>query len=221
MLGDRARLSAALINGLSGKPRRPQGGADPGANLAVLLLPIITINMNDWPARTDPEEAAIGDQAATARRLVAASRGARPDRFPTEMTATTARRCTDTVSAPVGPVGARPPAPQLTAVAEPPPLAAPGRGFTPPRLARPASASTIADVLRQRREHHRAEPHPGTRPRAPMLAPPRDLPRPASRRAARDRQPLRWRGAAPVDTLSYHSCLTPPTPQRRNTIGPS
>ena len=73
MLGDRARLSAALINGLSGKPRRPQGGADPGANLAVLLLPIITVNMNDWPARTDPEEAAIGppdgDRAPAGRGL--------------------------------------------------------------------------------------------------------------------------------------------------------
>ena len=73
MLGDRARLSAALINGLSGKPRRPQGGADPGANLAVLLLPIITFNMNDSLARTDPEEAAIGRPTATARRLVEAS----------------------------------------------------------------------------------------------------------------------------------------------------
>ena len=62
MLGDRARLSAALINGLSGKPRRPQGGAD---NLTVLLLPIITINMNDWPARFDPEEAAIGQRLDT------------------------------------------------------------------------------------------------------------------------------------------------------------
>ena len=73
MLGNRARLSAALINGLSGKPRRPQGGADPGANLAALSLPIITINMNDWPARLDPEQAAIGRPSATARRLVEAS----------------------------------------------------------------------------------------------------------------------------------------------------
>ena len=36
-------------------------------------LPIITVNMNDWPARTDPEEAAIGRPTQTARRLVEAS----------------------------------------------------------------------------------------------------------------------------------------------------
>ena len=36
-------------------------------------LPIIAINMNDSPARTDPEEAAIGRPTATARRLVEAS----------------------------------------------------------------------------------------------------------------------------------------------------
>ena len=36
-------------------------------------LPIIALNMNDWPARTDPEEAAIGRPTPTARRLVEAS----------------------------------------------------------------------------------------------------------------------------------------------------
>ena len=36
-------------------------------------LPIIALNMNDWPARTDPEEAAIGRSTPTARRLVEAS----------------------------------------------------------------------------------------------------------------------------------------------------
>ena len=34
---------------------------------------MITFNMNDWPARTDPEEAAIGRPTQTARRLVEAS----------------------------------------------------------------------------------------------------------------------------------------------------
>ena len=33
----------------------------------------ITVNMNDWPARTDPEEAAIERSTPTARRLVEAS----------------------------------------------------------------------------------------------------------------------------------------------------
>ena len=41
--------------------------------MAYNRLPIITINMNDWPARTDPKEAAIGRPTQTARRLVEAS----------------------------------------------------------------------------------------------------------------------------------------------------
>ena len=57
-------------------------GAGPTDLTAGLYRTRVTVNMNDWPARTDPEEAAIGDQAATARRLVAASRGARPDSIP-------------------------------------------------------------------------------------------------------------------------------------------
>ena len=39
----------------------------------VLSLPIIALNMNDWPARIDSEEAAIGRPTPTARRLVEAS----------------------------------------------------------------------------------------------------------------------------------------------------
>ena len=48
-------------------------GAGPTDLTAGLYRTRVTVNMNDWPARTDPEEAAIGDQAATARRLVEAS----------------------------------------------------------------------------------------------------------------------------------------------------
>ena len=33
----------------------------------------VTFNMNDWPARIDPEEAKIGRPTAIARRLVEAS----------------------------------------------------------------------------------------------------------------------------------------------------
>ena len=37
------------------------------------MLGRVAVNMNDWPARTDPEEAAIGRPTPTARRLVEAS----------------------------------------------------------------------------------------------------------------------------------------------------
>ena len=45
----------------------------PSADAGRLCSALFTINMNDLPARTDPEEAAIGRPTPTARRLVEAS----------------------------------------------------------------------------------------------------------------------------------------------------
>ena len=53
----------------SGAARSPAPSADAGR----LCSALFALNMNDWPARTDPEEAAIGRPTQTARRLVEAS----------------------------------------------------------------------------------------------------------------------------------------------------
>ena len=53
----------------SGAARSPAPSADAGR----LCSALFTLNMNDLPARTDPEEAAIGRPTPTARRLVEAS----------------------------------------------------------------------------------------------------------------------------------------------------
>ena len=53
----------------SGAARSPAPSADAGR----LCSALFTFNMNDSPARTDPEEAAIGRPTPTARRLVEAS----------------------------------------------------------------------------------------------------------------------------------------------------